>query len=457
MISGTPAQYEAQDPIGLQLIKGSYKGQYVDATVVRKLESGRYVVLVEKSPLAVRAGLVGRELSGVPGFVMRKRLPTSPMAPPPRPPPPATSSESKIRSKTPPPPKAGSPPSPSVKEHSRRTSDDLSVASSTTFGSPMGRNTPISSSETSSATASMEDIGMLNGQPVLTSDQLRKVQAKFDKFKRERIRRSKALLKVQKKNGELQVRVDSLTTAIEMCSAKISNLRSKCQKRENEIQNLREENKLMRSQISFLLTQTGDETANSRRDSKAQRAIDEIRAKMAPPGTIKSDKNDIGGDEATMTPEESTADAAGDVVAVPRPNDDDDDNDEDSKNRTDLNNDNDDGDEDKLRKNKGCNDEKTKDSTSSSSRNSNNTNTGSGITTNNTEKKKESNSNEPLATKEEGGGGSTVDELPNQTDNSEPYVLKEGFLRIETELKESTRYFRIQEKPASPTYLLVTN
>eukprot|EP00466_Bigelowiella_natans_P012796 jgi/Bigna1/85893/estExt_fgenesh1_pg.C_60354 len=210
----------------------------------------------------------------------------------------------------------------------------------------------------------------------------------------------------------------------------------------------------MRSQISFLLTQTGDETANSRRDSKAQRAIDEIRAKMAPPGTIKSDKNDIGGDEATMTPEESTADAAGDVVAVPRPNDDDDDNDEDSKNRTDLNNDNDDGDEDKLRKNKGCNDEKTKDSTSSSSRNSNNTNTGSGITTNNTEKKKESNSNEPFATKEEGGGGSTVEELPNQTDNSEPYVLKEGFLRIETELKESTRYFRIQEKPASPTYLL---
>jgi len=94
---------------------------------------------------------------------------------------------------------------------------------------------------------------------MLTEEQLRKVQAKFEKWRRERIQRAKALIKVQKKNSSLQVQVDSLKAAIEMCSSKISDLRGRCARAEEDAKAAREENKILRSQIGFLLLMRKEE------------------------------------------------------------------------------------------------------------------------------------------------------------------------------------------------------
>eukprot|EP00954_Amorphochlora_amoebiformis_P012410 969976-Amorphochlora_amoeboformis.AAC.2 len=91
------------------ITNGQYKGKWVEARILRP-SGNYYVVQVEKTPLAMKAGLNKKELN-VQGFVLKPRRLQAPSAPapqaPPRPPP-GVPPGPKARAPAPP---AGRPPS----------------------------------------------------------------------------------------------------------------------------------------------------------------------------------------------------------------------------------------------------------------------------------------------------------------------------------------------------------
>mmetsp|Transcript_31524 Transcript_31524/g.76919 ORF Transcript_31524/g.76919 Transcript_31524/m.76919 type:complete len:422 (-) Transcript_31524:419-1684(-) len=389
--------YKPGDLVGLQLIRGPYKGKFVDAVIVRP-DGARYVVKVEDSKLGRKAGLVGRELGSVPAFVMRPRKLENSAPSTPAPPPPASTG---VRGKAPPPPRG--PPAPLVTSNAdSKASSPKSVRS---LKSP--------------ASESME----FGDQQVLTGDQLRKVQAKLEKWRRERVRRSQALLKVQKKNEALQVRVESLTTAIEMCGTKIATLRSKNQKSETEAKRLREENAELGAHITFLLRYAN---GGSILDPECKRLFDSITREF---GQTKNEDIPNGTDPAnTPDNEEGNADEKSYDAG-----------DSEGKMSTTPNiaselqeNDFIDGSNNELPS--GSIDMKQIDSMSMMS----NIDNGS------------------LKTDDILGYASLPldSTLSGVVVDSEPMVLKEGYLKLQLDIKMATRFFRVQEKPASPTYML---
>mmetsp|Transcript_22380 Transcript_22380/g.33340 ORF Transcript_22380/g.33340 Transcript_22380/m.33340 type:complete len:353 (+) Transcript_22380:124-1182(+) len=278
--------YSQHDFVSLKLIGATSKGQWVDAKVVRQEEDGqRYVIRVLNCPVAVKAGVNGKEFSSVPPYMIKLRHPQTPpppayaptapalpppsaptSAPPPRPPVPHPSQKSggffsvflkKPSSSSAPKNAPPAPPQPLPRNQMRQFPKSRSMA-----GTSSNTNLPVFGSLDSnrlsadSMSSSMSDYKLLsttnrfdNEDKPLTKEQLHKIQTKFHKWKRDRIARSKALVKLEKENKTLRVQVDSLTEAIKQCSKKISGLRDDCTKGDK----LKVELETLRAELSFII------------------------------------------------------------------------------------------------------------------------------------------------------------------------------------------------------------
>lgn len=244
--------FKVGQTVGLKVIKGHLTGQYVDA-VVRTEEKGRYTVFVLDTPRATEAKLASREFKGVPGFVLQERdssevsqpsaVPASapvaadknaaPVATPEAVPNTETASAAASAQKS------ESDDTETVKTSSPPSSSPMMTSGIRSSESPPAKAAPVAASrgpsESAAAAASPNTLGGY------TLEQVQKMKSKLEKWYRERIKISAALIKVQKQNQEYQTHIDSLSTALDMSYTKVRELSSRRKTFDSEMKAMRAE------------------------------------------------------------------------------------------------------------------------------------------------------------------------------------------------------------------------
>uniref|UniRef100_A0A7S0CMP2 PH domain-containing protein n=1 Tax=Amorphochlora amoebiformis TaxID=1561963 RepID=A0A7S0CMP2_9EUKA len=334
--------YNPSDPVYLQITNGQYKGKWVEARILRP-SGNYYVVQVEKTPLAMKAGLNKKELN-VQGFVLKPRRLQAPSAPapqaPPRPPP-GVPPGPKARAPAPPagrPPSARPPQPPTTAAPPRQAISDMKRHSSGFFlgeffstksvpstkppapgynlstSLPEANQPDLSSARTFRTTSDSSGKSLksprsdddLNDLPDLTKKQLIKLQAKLEKWRKDRVRRSNALIKLEKENSRLRVQVGSLTEVLKLMREKLTGQRSKAKKAQSEAEILCNENETLKAKLSFLLT-------HSATDPQYLQKLDKMRSEAGIPTGLETQHPEAKAEKAVSKEEKCGAVSEQDV------------------------------------------------------------------------------------------------------------------------------------------------